>query len=116
MPLEGIASDQCKVREVIDMGMHLEAPVTTTTGFLAMGVNINLDSYETGKRPSTGVVVRARKWEWCEARKGTEGTLFTAVWDERIVICPQTSARPASTTPENLVRVSLLSIPLLPLL
>ena len=36
MPLEGIASNQRVVEEVIEGGKHFEAPVTRTTGFLAM--------------------------------------------------------------------------------
>ena len=33
MPLEGIASNQRVVEEVIEGGKHFEAPVTTITGF-----------------------------------------------------------------------------------
>ena len=40
MPLEGIASNQRVVEEVIEGGKHFEAPVTRTTGFLAMSNDV----------------------------------------------------------------------------
>lgn len=40
MPLEGIASNQRVVEEVIEGGKHFEAPVTRTTGFLAMSDDV----------------------------------------------------------------------------